>query len=392
MRSSAEVVVIGGGVIGASVAFHLAKMGARDVVLVEKQGLASGPTGRSMGIIRQHYSNEVTARLVQRSMSTWQHFADVVGGQCGFVVTGYLVLGTERDRPLIEYNVALQRGVGIDTGFIPVDEAQRLEPRFFYHDVTLAVYEPGSGYADPTQTTTAYAAAARRLGVEVCQETEVIGFEVAGGRVLRVETTQGPIACGSLVSAAGCWSRQLLAQLGVDLPLHVGRSRVFAFGRRGESARRDHPTVADFANLVSFRPETGGLTLAGDIDPAETVPEVDPDNYRGTVSLDEAAVVAGKASQRMPEIEAAAIRPGWAGAWDITPDWHPVLDRLPGYDNVVCAAGFSGHGFKLAPAVGEQLAQLVTRGATEIDLRRLRFARFAEGDLVRGKYGDSVIG
>ncbi len=392
MRTSAEVVIVGGGVIGASIAFNLARLGLRDVILLERNALASGPTGKSMGIVRQHYSNEVTARLVRRSMATWQHFDEVVGGECGFFVTGYLVLGAEKDRELIEHNVALQREVGINTSLISVDAARQIEPRFCYEDVAVVAYEPDSGCADPTLTTTSYAAAARRLEVEINQETEVTGFEIQGQRIAAVETNRGRVGCGSVVNAAGCWSHRLAAKLGIDLPIHVGRSGVYAFGRARPSADGQHPTVADFMNLVSFRPETGGLTLSSDIDPGETEPEADPDNYRASLDFESAAHLAEKTSRRMPEIESAELRPGWAGVWDITPDWHPVIDRLPGVDNLVCAAGFSGHGFKLAPAVGETVAQLLTRGTSDIDVSRLRYSRFAEGDLVRGKYGDSVIG
>ncbi|MBI4012513.1 MAG: FAD-binding oxidoreductase [Candidatus Rokubacteria bacterium] len=391
MSETADVVVIGGGCNGASIAFHLAERGVRRVVLLEKGALASGPTGRSTAIVRQHYSNEVTARMALESLRVFQQWGERIGGTCGFVRTGFLVGVREGERAALEGNVALQRGVGIDVRIVAGDELRRLEPELFTEDLVSAAYEPEAGYCDPVSTTTSLAEGARARGARIVQGREVTGIRVEGGRVAGVDTTAGPVAAASVVVAAGPWAQRLAARVGVELPIEPSRHPVCAFRRPPDFARA--PMIyADFVHQFYTRPETGDLSLVGSIDPADAGNLADPDRYNEGVDLETITEFGGRASRRYPALERGFSRGGWAGIYDVTPDWHPVLDAIEEVPGLFVAAGFSGHGFKLCPAVGAMMAGLVTTGRRDERLELFRADRFRTGRLIRGKYEYSIIG
>jgi len=391
VTETAEVVVIGGGCTGASIAFHLAERGVRRVVLLEKGALASGPTGRSTAIVRQHYSNEVTARMALESLRVFQKWGDRVGGTCGFVQTGFLVGVREGERAALEGNVALQRGVGIDVRIVSGGELSRLEPELFTEDLVAAAYEPEAGYCDPVSTTTSLADAARARGARIVQSREVTGIRLEGGRVAGVDTSAGPIAAPSVVNAAGAWAHRLAATVGVELPIEPSRHPVCAFHRPPDFGRA--PMIyADFVHQFYMRPETGDLCLVGSIDPAAAGNLADPDRYNEGVDLETISEFGGLVSRRYPALERGFSRGGWAGIYDVTPDWHPVLDAIDGIPGLFVAAGFSGHGFKLCPAVGSMMAGLVTTGRRDERLDFFRADRFRTGRLIRGKYDYSIVG
>lgn len=391
MGETADVVVIGGGCNGASIAFHLAERGAGRVVLLEKGALAAGPTGRSTAIVRQHYSNEVTARMALESLRVFQVWGDRIGGDCGFVRTGFLVGVREAERAALEGNVALQRGVGIDVRIVGGDELRRLEPQLFTEDLVAAAYEPEAGYCDPVSTTTSLAEAARALGARIVQGREVTGIRVEGGRVAGVDTHAGPIATPAVVVAAGPWAHRLTAAVGVSLPIEPSRHPVCAF-RRPPDFGRTPMIYADFVHQFYMRPETGELCLVGSIDPADAAHLADPDGYNAGVDLDTITDFGSRASRRYPVLERGFSRGGWAGIYDVTPDWHPVLDRIDEVPGLFVAAGFSGHGFKLCPAVGRMLAEIVTTGRRAGGIEFFRADRFRTGKLIRGTYDYSIVG
>lgn len=391
MTETADVVVIGGGSTGASIAFHLAERGVRRVVLLEKGALASGPTGRSTAIVRQHYSNEVTARMALESLRVFQTWGDRIGGTCGFVRTGFLVGVREEDRPALEGNVALQRGVGIDVRMVAGNELRRLEPQLFTEDLVAAAYEPEAGYCDPVSTTTSLAEAARVRGARIVQGHEVTGVRLERGRVTGVETTAGPIAAPVIVNAAGPWAHRLAGMVGQKLPIEPSRHPVCAF-RRPPDFGRPPMIYADFAHQFYMRPETGELCLVGSIDPGDAAHLADPDRYNEGVDLDTITDFGSRASRRYPALERGFSRGGWAGIYDVTPDWHPVLDELDEVPGFFVAAGFSGHGFKLCPAVGAMMAGLVTDGRREGGIDFFRADRFRTGRPIRGKYDYSIVG
>jgi glycine/D-amino acid oxidase-like deaminating enzyme len=388
MRASA--VIIGGGATGTSTAYHLARRGLTDVVLLEKQFLASGPTGRSSACVRQHYSTPETCRLVLKALRFFEHFEELTGGRtAGFVRSGYLLGVDDRLRKPMEASVALQRSQGIASRLISLEEAKAIEPRLAIEDLTAACWEPDAGYADPSQTTQAFAGAARELGVRVMEQTAVTGIRVRGNRVTAVETTRGVIETPKAIDAAGTWAHGLARMVGVDVPITVCRHKI-ALVAWPEDAAGPHPMVYDFVTNIYTRPETG-MILVGPLDSEELHDRADPDAYREGLNLDEKTDLLARAAVRFPALERGSVQRAYAGCFDVTPDWHPVLDEA-GPEGFYLACGFSGHGFKLSPAIGEMVATLVTEGKKpDDDVHAFRLSRFAEGKPIRGTYGDWLM-
>lgn len=390
MADTADVVIVGGGVTGASIAFHLAARGVRDVVIVEKSFLASGATGKSSACIRQHYSTPETCRMVLESLRFFERFEERTGGRpASFTRVGYLLGVDDVLRAAMEKSVALQQSVGIDVRLITPAEIREIEPRVRVDDFTAGCYEPEAGYADPSQTTQGLAGAARDAGVRVREGAEVTRVVTAGGRVTGVETSRGSIATRAVVNAAGLWSDRLAALAGVALPITVCRHKINFFTRPPEAAG-PHPLVYDFVKNIYTRPETGGLTLVGPLE-SEIHDRVDPDRYNEGVTFEETADAMERAMHRFPVMEHGEVARGYAGCFDVTPDWHPILDAV-GPEGFYVAAGFSGHGFKLSPAVGRMMAALVVEGKKPgDDVDAFRLSRFAEGRPIRGTYGDWLM-
>lgn len=391
MTQAADVVIIGGGVTGASIAYHLARRGVRRVVLVERQFLAAGMTGRSSACLRQHYSTPETCRMVLASLRFFERFEELTGGRtAGFVRTGYLLGVDDRLRPAMEASVALQRSQGIDSRPVTPAEMRAIEPRLATDDLTAGCWEPEAGYADPAQTTAGLAGAARDRGVRVLEQAEVTAIRVAGERVTAVETSRGTIETGTVVNAAGTWADRIGRLVGVALPLTICRHKI-ALVAWPEDARRPHPMVYDFVTNIYTRPETGDMILVGPLDAGERDDRADPDTFREGLDLDERTDLLARAATRFPVLEQGHVARHYAGCFDVAPDWHPILDAA-GPQGFYVACGFSGHGFKLSPAVGEMMAALVTGGKTPADdVHAFRLSRFAEGRPIRGTYGDWLM-
>ena len=377
MIRHAEVVIIGGGVIGVSIAFHLAGAGVRDVLLVERRFLASGGTGRSVGIVRQLYPTPETSQMVVRSLAVFQRFHDAVGGgESGYVGCGVVIGVSTAMRPKLEETVRLQRSLGVRAEVLEPGEVVKIERRINPENLGAVLYEPESGYGDPTAVTTGYADAARRRGVRIEQGVEVVAIRTAGDRVTGVETAAGErIDAPVVVNAAGLWSTAVARLAGVALPIIVGRHPVFVV-ERDASFGRPHLVYLDLAGGSYARPETGGLTLTGSLTDDETRHPMEPDLLGGDVSLDEAADVLARTSRAIPRLADARYRRGWAGAFDITPDWMPILDESP-LRGFWIATGMSGHGFKLSPAVGEMMAALITGAAPQVNPAPFALGRFS---------------
>jgi sarcosine oxidase, subunit beta len=391
VTQSYDAIIIGGGIMGCSTALELARRGMR-VALLEKEQIGAGATGRSSAIIRQHYSNELTARMALHSLRVFQNFDEAVGGVCGFKATGFVALVRAQDQPGLEANIAMQRSVGIQTQLISSADLQALMPGLALDDVQAAAYEPESGHADPHLTVSAYAAAARRQGVEIHLHCPATGIRFEGDRVVGVETPGGFLSSPVVVNCAGPWGAQVARWAGYDLPINACRIQV-AFFRRPPGYEREHPVVVDFVHASYLRSETGNLTLAGLVDPAEANAIVDPDHYAESHSFDFTLDVGERMVKRWPAMEQAASAKGYAGLYAVTPDWHPIMDELPAGSGFYVCTGFSGHGFKLAPAVGLMMAERIT-GAEKptFDSHRFRFSRYAEEDEVRGRYEYSIAG
>lgn len=385
------MVIIGGGVTGASTAFHLTRRGVRNVTLLDKGTIASGGTGRSSACVRQHYSTAETCRMIRYSLDFFLNFAERVdGASCGFRHTGYLLGVDDKMRAPMEASVALQRATGIDTRLVSPVEMRELEPRLRTEDLVAGCYEPGSGYCNPVETAQGFARAARAAGARILEDTAVSGLLLDGDRVRGVRTSAGEILAPVVLNAAGLWSAPVAAMAGVALPIHVCRHKINIVSWP-EADRRPHPMVYDFVTNIYTRPELGEHILVGGLDAEESRDAADPDAYKEGVSLDESTDALARVSHRFPVLGNGHIARGYAGCFDVTPDWHPILDRV-GPEGYHVAAGFSGHGFKLSPAVGNMVATLIVDGpGGHPDLPTFRLSRFAEGKPIRGTYGDWLM-
>ena len=375
MNRRVDVIIIGGGVTGASIAFHLAALGVRDVLLLERKFLAAGGTGRSVGIVRQLYPTPETSQMVVRSLAAFRGFHDIVGGESGYIGCGVVIGISTAMRVKLEETIDLQRRFGVRAEVLEPRELARVEPRINADHLGAILYEPDSGYGDPTAVTTGYAEAARRIGVRIEQGVEVVAIRMTGERATGVETAAGErIEAPVIVNAAGLWSRAVAQLAGVELPIVIGRHPVFVV-ERDAAFGRPHLVYLDLAGGSYARPETGGLTLTGSLTDDETQHPMEPDELGGDVSLDEATAVLERTSRAIPRLAESRYRRGWAGAFDITPDWMPILDESP-VRGFWIATGMSGHGFKLSPAVGEMMAALITGAVPHVNPAPFAFGRF----------------
>jgi sarcosine oxidase, subunit beta len=377
MRESADIVVVGAGVNGASTAYQLARRGAGHIVVVERRHLAAGASGKSGGLVRMHYTNEPETRLAQRSLRYFREWPELVGGDCGFNPVGFLCMVPPESRAQLEANIAMQRALGVNTRIIAADEARELDPSLEPGDSILA-YEADSGYADSNATTYAFAAAARRLGVEFRLETEVTAIRVAGERVTGVETTRGPIAAPVVVVAAGAWANHLFGPLGIDLGLTPALVQVAIF-RWAPDRSPHHLTYIDHVHHSWIRPIDGTSTLLG----AEfglNHNHGDPNNFSESASHAYIQQCRELLIRRFPVMRHANARGNWACILMESPDSRPIIGALPPYEGLFTMAGDSGTSFKTAPAIGECLAELISEGrASTVDLTPFRATRFAEG-------------
>lgn len=382
MPPTHDLLILGGGVHGASLAFHLASRGLKPAVL-EKRFLAAGATGRSSGLVRMHYDLEIEARLAHLSFGWFTDWSARVGGGCGFTRTGFLQLVSPDQVEALKANVAAQQRLGIRTELVDPREITRFAPDMLTDDIELAAYEPDSGYADPASTTASLMNAAKALGATFHPECRVTAIHTAGGAVTGVSTTQGDFFAPIIVNAAGPWAGELCALAGVDLPLSTWRHDTMIV-QRPPSMQEPHPTVIDFPNSMYFRPEGHGLTLVGleDGNPLGDSPEGNTDRARA--GFVETAIE--RICKRLPGMEAAHLHSAHGGYDGITPDQHPALGPI-GPDGFWLDSGFSGTGFKIAPAVGLCMAEWILDGApTSADITVFTPARFAEGRHILGEH------
>ena len=397
MTTTAETIIIGGGVMGCSIAYNLAAKGMTGILLLERDVLGSGSTGRSTALVHTHYSTAVLARMAWHSLHVFRNFQEVVGGRCGFTETGHLVFAGIADHGHTRARVALQQEAGIETSIINQRDAAEIAPGFQLDDCAAIVYEPLSGYADASGTALAYASRARQLGVSIELRSPAEGLEITGGKISAVLTHNGRVSTQRVIVAAGAWTKSFLARDGISLPLEVTRHEVAAFKR--PSAGSDNlPGVSDMINQIYFRPEAGGLLLVGGGGLGETRETVeDPAIYSHRPTQRSIGSVWTRLAKRIPIMEKAEYTTGFAGLYTSTPDRHPIMDGVAGIEGLFLCAGFSGHGFKLAPAVGVTMAELVIDGrSSSIDISPLRLARFDSGpkqeeDITLGQEGDVVI-
>jgi sarcosine oxidase subunit beta len=376
-----DVIIIGGGIAGVSAAFHLSRRGCRPVVL-ERKFVAAEATGRSSGLVRMHYDLEAESRLAWASFQYFRNWRERVGGECGFTRTGFLQIVSPAHNDHLRANVAMHQRIGIPSLLITADDVKRLAPDFVTDDFELAAYEPESGYADPGSTAAALMAAARERGARLIQDCRVSQIKTAGGRVTGVETHLGDFAAPVVLNAAGARAAEVGRMAGVALPVDTWWHEV-AFIRR-PPALQPHPTVIDLSLSMYFRPETGGLTLVALEDNSQfgEPPESDADHV--SPGFVERAVE--RLCRRVHDMDAGSLKTAYRGCDGITPDQRAILDQA-GPDGFYVACGFSGTGFKLGPAVGACMAELILDGqAKTVDISSFTLRRFETGKLLKGEH------
>jgi len=381
MERTADAIIIGAGVMGTSAAFQLTQRGLRRVVVLEKTHVAAGASGKSSALVRMHYTFMPEARLALASLPWFQEWETRVGGRCGFTRTGFFRLVDPGKEGLLRQNVARLRSIGVNTKLISAADLKGLAPATNIEDVEVAAYEPDSGYADGHATANAFMDAARRGGATLRQGVTVTGFQAHGGAIQGVETDAGPIAAPIVIFTAGAWAGPLLRRMGVDLSLVPSRHQIMIL-ERPPDLPHDHVYISP--GSLYFRPDAAGLTLVG-YGPGED--GVDPDTYRDAVDPDHQIEGASRMAHRIPAMQQAGMRRGYAGCYTVTPDGKMIVDRAPGVEGLYLGVGFSGTGFKLSPAIGIALAELATQGeATSVDVAAFRATRFDEGRMLRAAY------
>ena len=386
MSQTADAVVIGGGVNGASIIYALAARGV-NAVLVEKGALAGGASGRSSALVRMHYTNEWDARLAWASFPVFKNWTELMGGPGVFTRSGFVNVVAPEFAERLRLNVEMLKGLGVNTTAITAAELHELQPFANVDDVGAAAYEPDSGYANPAETVEGFRRRATELGARVLQWTAVTRVIRQESRVTGVETSAGRIDAGAVIVAAGAWSSRLCAEIGLDLHARPKAIDTVAVTRPPELAK-GHMVFIDNVLGNYFRPESGGLTLVG-------VPcqewDIDPDTLGTGLPPEAAGVVAQLLTHRIPAMERATLSRGYRAFDGYSADRHAILGRVDGIDGLYLATAFSGSGFKIAPAVGACMAELVIEGrAKTVDIEPFSIRRFAEGRTVEGPYPYAV--
>jgi len=367
-------------VAGLSTARALVEAGLTDVLVLERATVGSGGSGKSSGIVRCHYGIPSLAAMAWRALPVLEHATEILGAPSGYTKTGYLVGVGQDNLGALRANVAMQQALGIDVELVGHDEAHALWPAARLDDFAEFAYEPRGGFGDGHQTALAFATAARRGGAHLRQHAPVAALEVTHGRASGVVLADGSrIGAAHVVLAAGPWSAALAADVGIDLPLRAQRAQILLVDPGQPPGPL--PVFSDLVSLQYVRTEGNAQILLGDSD--HSVPEwADPDDYRERVNDDELALSVPKFTARFPGFDGASLASSYAGCYDVTPDYNPVIAPSP-VTGVWLCTGFSGHGYKISPSVGVLMADLITRGASrhaDVDPHDFRWERFAEDE------------
>ena len=380
-----DTAIVGAGIVGLATAHALCRDEAGSVALFDRGLPGSGDSGRSFSMVRRHYSNAVTARLAMAGSRTIANWDEEVGvADAGFVRCGYLLTVPPELTDACRSNLAMLQSLGLETRFLEANELQDVEPELSVEGVAGAAYEPGGGFADAQKMCLGWFAAAAARGLRHHLGRAVESIRVEGGRAVGLETADGFVATGQIVLAAGAWANDLLRPLGAEQPIELRRLQVLV-GRTDPGGALPSAVCSDAVTNVVVRPDRGrqfcAVAYAGE-DPLERADDCDHDLSDGY----EEAVRRGLRT-RYPRLADFELVRGFAGPYDITPDWNPIIGPCPGVDGLYLAVGWSGHGFKLSPAVGEVVAAEVSGRTPPIDVGDLRPERFAEGRLLQLSYG-----
>jgi sarcosine oxidase, subunit beta len=386
MVDTAEVVVVGAGVTGLATAWALTQRGMRDVLVLDRGAVGTGGTGKSSGVVRCHYGVASLAAMAWSGLEVLESAPEILGGDSGFRRTGYLVGVGPENLDALENNVAMHQAIGISVELVTASDAQQLWPAADLDSFAGFAFEPRGGYGDGHQTAQAFAAAARRGGARIRQGTPVGALTMCGDRVGGVELADGDrISGGEVVMAAGAWSAALVRGIGIDLPIRSQRAQILMVDPG--VALGEVPVFSDLVSLQYIRPDVNASLLVGDSD--HSAPEwADPDDYDNRADEGHLAKAIPKFIRRFPGLPEPMLTSSYAGCYDVTPDYNPVMSAS-GVDGLWLCAGFSGHGYKISPAVGNLMADLVCYGESKIravDHRDFGLGRFARHELLESAH------
>jgi sarcosine oxidase, subunit beta len=386
VTDTADVVIVGGGLEGAAAAWALSQRGVTDVVVAERNTVGSGMTGKSSGIVRCHYGVSSLAAMAAVGLETFEKAEEIFGTDIGFRQTGYVVGVSADNAENMRKSLAAQRAVGVQTEEIDEAEVAKMWPHANLEPFGAFGWEARGGYGDAYQTAQAFIVAARAAGVRLRQGTEVAHLLVDGDRTVGVALADGTeIHTDTVVMATGAWTTPLLASHGIDVPIQVHREQIVMVSPGVDLG--PIPVFSDLVSLQYVRPDVNSEILFGNSDLAE-LEIADPDQYLNRADEAFVDLTVDKISTRFPGLTNASITSSYAGCYDVTPDWNPVISRTD-IDGLIVAAGFSGHGFKIAPAVGRLVADLVVDGHSSdprIPETDFRLSRFADGDLLSTRF------
>jgi sarcosine oxidase subunit beta len=375
--TTADVVVVGAGIMGVSTAYHLARRRAGRIVVLERDEVCSGSTALASGGIRHQYANRIGVELTRQSIVTYERFAEEFGVDPNFRQHGYLILvSTEAELAQAERSVALQRSLGVDVRLLSPDETHRRFPYLATDDLRGATYSPRDGYADPYLATTAIAARARELGVTIRTGCEVVGFARSPGGVDGVVTRQGPVTAPVVVIATGCWSGLVGTLAGIDVPVApLRRSKFITAPFPFEKIPAATPFVIDPHLGISVRREGAGLLLG-------IGRRQEPGSFSTELDWALAEPLVERVVRRVPVLADAQLMRTWSGLYEMTPDQTGIVSAVPGVTGLHVIAGFSGHGFMHGPIAGQLMAELIVDGrASTVDIGPLALDRFARGEI-----------
>lgn len=386
MPTSADVVIIGGGILGTSLAYYLARKGAGDVVLLERASIADGSTGKSAAIVRMHYTNPVTVQLALRSRDLFLNWAERVGGPEVYTPCGWYFLAPNHQEDNVRRNVRMQRALGVDAEFVDAELLARRVRGLDPSGVNLVVHEPLSGYADPVATCVGLAGAAAQKGVRIVAGVNARRLLREGGRVTGVDTDGDTYTAPVTVLAAGPWAGGLASGVGLELPLENYREQELMFDPTSAGVRLD-ASISNMCDQIYLRPRPNGGMLVGRGYP-KPYESVDPNAFNDRFDPEFAADVETRLARRFPALRGLRPKSGVVGLYTVTPDWHPIVGPADACPGLWLAVGGSGHSFKIGPAIGEMLADQIVAGECRwVDAEPFKLSRFASGAQFSSSYG-----
>ena len=383
LPTTADIIILGAGVMGASIAFHLAKRKAGKIVVLDKDHVASGGSGRSSALIRMHYSFPPEVQLALVSLKMFQNWHDIVGAPGDFRKTGFVRIVHPHETERLKLNVEMQRNLGATVELIDRKQLAELEPDWKVDEVELAAYEPDCGYGDGAGVANDFMQAARELGVAYFSRVQGTELTTQSGRIAGVMTDQGPIAAPVVIAATGPWTRPLIQQAGYDLPIECEYHQV-AILRNAPDMKGDGCACIDSVTATYFRSDAHDKFLTGDFYGKRPI---HPDNFPQRASDESLEELIERACRRVPKLEGAEVMRGVTGVYDMTPDSRPLLGEIPGIAGLYVCAGFSGMGFKISPAIGLVMSELLLDDSGKtVDISAFRPDRFAENRPIKAEY------